>query len=165
SKDVYTSRARLEISKTICEFFTGQLDTKVLLIDNPKVTNKFTAYSRNLEVESYDSLNAIKSILDKHKEDYKLIIDISELYDYKIQDNELKAKEIDLKLQEKFPNAKVIRIKNFTKKDATEIVDFFNSSDDENTYGYQNNKYYHNEDGKCEALNENDAFQKIKTKI
>lgn len=165
SKDVYTSRARLEISKTICEFFTGQLDTKVLLIDNPKVTNKFTDYSRNLEVESYDSLNAIKSILDKHKEDYKLIIDISELYDYKIQDNELKAKEIDLKLQEKFPNAKVIRIKNFTKKDATEIVDFFSSSDDENTYGYQNNKYYHNEDGKCEALNENDAFQKIKTKI
>ena len=75
------------------------------------------------------------------------------------------AKEIDLKLQEKFPNAKVIRIKNFTKKDAVEITEFFNGKVDENTYGYQNNKYYHNEDGKCEALNENDAFQKIKTKI
>lgn len=165
SKDVYTSRARLEISKTICEFFTGQLDTKVLLIDNPNVTNKLKDYSRNLKTESYDSLKTINDLLDQHKEDYKLIIDISELYDYKIKDNELKAKEIDLKLKEKFPNAKVIRIKNFTKKNAVEITEFFKDKMDEDTYGYQNNKYYHSEDGKCEALNENDAFQKIKLKM
>ena len=162
SPDVFVTRAKLEISKTICDFFAGLLDTKVLLIDNPDITKQIKEI-RDLEIKSYSSKKELNHILKEYKQDFKLIIDISELFAYRIKSNKVTAKEVDLKLKEKYPNAKIIKIKNFNKHSMNEIEAYLNRNTED--FVYHDEKYYFSDEGKCKSTSEEKAFQKIKSKM
>lgn len=110
----YITIPKLDVVKDIYSYFAGQEDTKLLVIDNEDVINSIDHF-RNMKKASYSSIGELENILKEHKHDYKLIIDMADLYDYKVSGNEIIQEEHELRLQEMYPNSKVIKINNSTK--------------------------------------------------
>ena len=71
----------------------------------------------------------------------------------------IEVNEVDLKLNEYYPNAKIIKIKKFNKHSIDELKDFFKNNI--NTYAYFNNLYYYSEGDEYKSFDEEQAFQKI----
>ena len=160
--NTFVFRGKLKISKAICDFFTSQLDAKVLIIDNSDVIKKIER-NPDLEKKSYSTVEELNDLLKNYNQDFRLIIDISELYDYKIRNNKVESDEIDLKLQEKYPNARIIRIKNLNNHSIRELEDYLNGNED--CFAYLNKSYYYFDDGEYKSTSLKEAFQKIKSKI
>ena len=113
----YITKTKKDIVKDIYSHFAGLEDTKLLVIDNEDVIKSIDQF-RNMKKISYTGIGELKNILKEHNQDYKLIIDMTDLYDYNISDNQIVPERHELGLQEMYPNSKVIRVNkfdNFTK--------------------------------------------------
>lgn len=149
------------------KYFSGLLNTKVELIDNQETTKNddfFKQRNYNLKLIHYITISDLKKILNEQKNiPFKLIIDLSEPYEYHFTEESVKKEPIDLNLSEIFPNSRIIRIKNLSKKSLEELSTFLKTNQDYNSlYAYQNNAYHYLEDNKVTSDNLENTCSKIK---
>jgi hypothetical protein len=116
----YITKPKVDVVKDIYSYFAGQEDTKLLVIDNEDVINSIDHF-RNMKKVSYSSIGELENILKEHNQDYKLIIDITDLYDYKVSDNKITQEKYELELQKRYPNSKVIRVNDFNNITKDEV--------------------------------------------
>lgn len=145
----YITCKTFNIGVEFVKYFSGILNTKIQLIDNNDDLFKkiFPDNNSNLQFIRYNTLEELKKELECEKNiPFKLIIDLTELYNYDIIDNQIKKENINLDLKDLFPNAHVIKIKDLSKKSLKELSTFLYEYQD--LYAYSNSKYYY--------LNENE---------
>lgn len=140
-KESYIYKKGLNIGVDFLKYFIGLLNTKVELIDN-NVLKELEEQNKYIKCTKYETLEELEKIIINQKEiPFKIIIDISELFEYKINDNEILKLPYNLNLHEYFPNTHIIRITNLSTKTLGELSSFL--QDKENTYAYNQNQYYH----------------------
>ena len=114
--EAYITKPKTDIVKDLYTYFAGQIDTKLLVIDNADVITSIDNFS-NVKKVAYSSIEELEKILDDHKQDFKLIIDISDLYDYKIKNKNITQKKHELDLKTMYPNSRVIKINNICQNE------------------------------------------------
>ena len=142
----YIQKKGLKIGLDFVDYFYGLLNTKIKLIDNTeflenkKLQEKISSYNDNVKFTNYDTIEELERILNRQKEvPFKLIIDLSELYDYKIENNSIIKVSCDIKLTDFFPNSHIIKIRKLSKKSLEELSSFLKEYKDIN-YLYQDKK-------------------------
>lgn len=166
----YLYKKGLKIGLDFIKYFSGLLNTKVELIDNGEILESgnfkkiFPRKNYNLKFTDYTTTDELEKILSYQKEiPFEVIIDLSELYEYKINDGIISKESYSLKLNEWFPNSHIIRIGNLSKKRLEELSQYLkNIHDFDNLYVYQNGKYYYLENDKIESDTLENACEKIK---
>ena len=104
-------------------FFNSLLNTRIAVIDN-NFSYKGQDYDENY-VTNYSSISSLEYSLSWLKGiPFKLIIDLSNIYDYEIINNKIVTKNHDLNLEKLFPNSHIIKITNFNSTDLKLIKDF-----------------------------------------
>lgn len=163
----YLYKKGLNIGLDFIKYFSSLLNTKIELIDNKEVFENqdkkiyFPERTYNLKFVDYNSIEELKKILYWQKDiPFKIVIDLSELYDYKIINNQIEKEEVNINLKEYFPNSYIIRIPNLSTKSLEELSDFLKNTD--NLYAYQNNKYYYIENEEIKYNDLDDTCFKIK---
>lgn len=141
----YITKPSIDIVKDLYSYFAGQQDTKLLVIDNANVITSIDDFS-NIKKAAYSSIKELERILSEHKQDYKLIINISDLYEYSIEDEQIVQKKYELDLQKMYPNSRIIRINNFSNTNDDERKEILNTPSDI-SFGYTNNEYFQNVKG------------------
>ena len=102
-----------------------------------------------------------KSILKNQKDiSFKLIIDLSELYKYNISNDVISKENYDLNIRDYFPNSKIIKVSNLSKKSLEELSVYLHSFD--NHYAYQNETYYCLEDNDIKSMDLESTCNKLK---
>ena len=82
------------------------LNTKVAIIDNGFSYDDFSSKVKVINYDTLDSLN--KAISELKDANFSVVIDLTNLYKYKIVDDELISEEYRLPLGELFPNSEII---------------------------------------------------------
>lgn len=168
--ETYLYKNSLKISIDFITYFSELLNTKIELIDNSEILDKedlkkyFPKENYNLKFTDYDTIEDLEKILLQQKDiPFKIIIDLSELYKYKINNNGISKELYDLKLNEYFPNSHLIRISNLSKRKLEELSEYLNSiQTTENLYAYQNKKYYYLENNELKSDNLENTCKKVK---
>lgn len=149
------------------KYFSGILNTKVELIDNNEVllSEEFKEYfpsnNYNLKFTKYDTISELESILKNQKDiSFKLIIDLSELYKYSVENSVITKENYKLNISDYFPNSKIIKIGNLSKKSLEELSVYLHSFD--NHYAYQNETYYCLEDNDIKSMDLESTCNKLK---
>ena len=113
------------ISLNILSYFSGLLNTKVELLENHEIyqskqfQENFSDKDQNLNFKSYNTIEELKDELEKQtKISFKFIIDVSDLYEYKVDNNIIRKESVYLPLEAYFPNSKIIRISDLQQKSA-----------------------------------------------
>lgn len=113
---VYLTRALKLNSLDFLKYFTSLLDTKVALIDR-KETIERKEYKEidkdhnRIFIQDYTTLEYLETTLNQVEDiNFKLIIDLSNIYDYKISGNKVSYQEHDLELDKRFPNSHIVKI-------------------------------------------------------
>lgn len=122
-KDSYIHKKTKEIGLYLTKYFSSLLNIKVELIDNLEILenktfiNYFNDTNSNIKFQSYDTIKKLEEILTNQKNiPFKIIIDLSELYEYKIIDNKIYKENKSINLNEIFPNSYIIKTSNLTEK-------------------------------------------------
>lgn len=149
------------------KYFSGILNAKVELIDNNEVllSEEFKKYfpsnNYNLKFTKYDTINELENILKNQKDiSFKLIIDLSDLYKYNIENSIITKENYKLNISDYFPNSQIIKIGNLSKKSLKELTDYLHNFD--NHYAYQNETYYCLEDNDIKSMDLESACNKMK---
>lgn len=147
----YLYKNSLNIGVDFLKYFYGFLNTRIELIDNSTLLesanfkNAFSKENRNLKLIKYDTILELEKILSSQKEiPFKIIIDLSELYEYKISDNVISKEVYNLKLSEYFKNSHIIRINNLSRYSLKQLEEYLKKTENlNNSYAYRDNKYYY----------------------
>lgn len=165
----YLSKINSLDSIEFLKYFKDMLNTKVALIDNSSIING--NHCQKIQEEKNPNLKfwkygTIKEFLDLLKEiediPFQLIINLSELYTYKIVDNKIIKEKYQLNLKEIFPNSYIINIDEMSNVDIELITSFLKSHIDvDKQYLCRNHNYYYlekdeivetNLDGVCNIM-------------
>jgi len=166
----YLYKNGLKIGLEFVKYFSALLNTKVELIDNSEILeskdlNKyFPKENYKLKFTSYKTIDDLEKELLKQKEiPFKIIIDLSELYEYKISGDVITKEVYSLKLSEIFSNSHIIRINNLSKKGLEELSEYLKCIGAcDNIYAYQKDKYYYLENDEIKSDNLENTCSKIK---
>lgn len=155
----YLYKKSIKIGLNFINYFSGLLNTKIELIDNKEVflemkeIEEFKLENRNLKFVTYDTIDELEENLsEQRKIPFKIIIDFSDLYEYKVCNEYVSKKTYNLRLNEYFPNSHIIKIRNLTKGNLEEIVEFLKDNQNyDNLYAYQDGNYYFLENDEIKA--------------
>ena len=169
-EDSFIKQNGLEIGFDFLDYFYGLLNTKIELIDNTdflenkKFKEKVSSYNDSVKITSFDTTEElVKKLKYQTEVPFKIIIDLSELYNYNIENNTITKKENDINLNKIFPNSKIIKIKNLSKESLEELSTFLkDNTDTNNLYAYKDESYYHIEDNEINKTNLESTCNKIK---
>lgn len=120
--DTYISRKKYSDSTNFITYFSEVLNSKIAIIENRDILNNqeianLERNHNNIFFQDYNSLDTFETCLYQvEKIPFKLIIDISELYDYQIQDESILSVPHELSLKDKFPNSHIVRIRSINSK-------------------------------------------------
>lgn len=104
------------------------------------------------------NLNALRYI------PFKLVLDLSELYDYKIENGNVVASDYSLNLERLFPNSIIIRVQGFNiNKSDEEIKEYLLKYRD--AIVNRGNFYYYNSSDNVEYIDTNNMCKKLKKKL
>lgn len=109
--------------KDIIAYFYELINTKIAIIAPKDILNdeKIKEIEDNhsqVFYQDYTTLGYLDTAIYQVKNiPFKLIIDVSNLYNYEIIDNQIVSTRHNLNLQEKFPNSNIIRINPVSDKD------------------------------------------------
>lgn len=154
----------------VFNYFSNLLKTKVKILGNKKLftsnlfrksfddNNRFTSYTCYETLEDLE--DALKSL---QKVPFKLVFDLSKLFEIEIKDNAIEKKDIDLDLKKLFPEAIIIKAKNIEDLNIELLKEILYKENDENYYVYKDSEYYSLKDNNIEK----DALENIckKTKL
>lgn len=159
----YITCKTFNVGVDFVKYFSGILNTKIELIDDNDYLFKsaFPNHSSNLNFISYNTIEELEEQLQRQKHiPFKIIIDLSDLYNYDIIDSSIKKENVNLDLKELFPNAHIIKIKDLSKKSLKELSIFLHEYQE--LYAYSNNKYYYLEDNEVKFEKLEDTCFKFK---
>ena len=165
NKSFYIKKFNQPTGLIFLDYFKDLLNTKVEFINNFDYIESETIKSRkqdNVKLQGYSSNKNLESILKKEKNiPFNLIINLSDLYTFNIDNNQLNAFKYHLNLKDIFPNSKIINIHSLSDNELKNI----NSLIKEQEYAYvKGNTFYHLEDGKVITTDFEDTcntFRKI----
>ena len=150
------------LSERFAKYFLALLNTKVELIDNKKEI-KIEEDLKNIynyKYLSYRTIGELEGLLESQADiPFKLIIDLSQLSKYKIEDNKIVMEEYKLDLESLFPDSIIVTIKTLLEK-KEEINNFLIKNN--NLIVYNGNKYYSYEDKSLIGMNQKETCKKIK---
>lgn len=139
----------------VFNYFSNLLKTKVKILGNKKLftsnlfrksfdeNNRFTSYT------CYESLEDLENALNSlQKVPFKLVFDLSSLFDIEIKDDNLLKKDIYINLKKYFPNATIIKVESVEDLNLEILKEMLYKENDENYYVYKDNEYYSLNDDK-----------------
>lgn len=111
--------------------FASIPNVRIELLDNEqsfkdkKFTDKIDINKvRNIRCVSYETIEEIKKEINNEKNvPFDIIIDMSSLYDYKIDTGKIISEKVDINFKEIFPNSYVIKMDDFGNGEQLEILE------------------------------------------
>ena len=154
------NKINLNIALEILNYFFNLLNTKIELIDCKK--HQIENLSDKVKLVQYETIDNLEQILIRQQEiPFKIIIDITELYEYTFKNEKIIKKETKINLEELYPNSIIIRIKNLSNKRKEELLAYLKEYQSL-IYAYQYNKYYSYNEGTLDEQNQEEIFSRIK---
>ena len=122
---------RIPLLSDFASLFTSIPNIRIELLDNEesfkdkKFTDKIDINKvRNIRCAHYETIEELKKELDNEKDvPFDIIIDMSSLYDYKIDNEKIISEKVDINFKEIFPNSYVIKIDDFDSREQAEILE------------------------------------------
>ena len=93
---------------------------------------------------------------------FKVIIDLTDLYDYQIDDYKFSSKPYDLNLEELFPHSQIIKVPKLSSKSLQELKEFL-LSQEITTYANVDKDYYYLNENEVTKTDLEETCQNIKT--
>lgn len=117
----YITCDRIPLISDFASLFTSIPNVRIELFDNEKSfkDNNFTDKIninkvRNIRCAHYETIEELKKDLDNEMNvPFDIIIDMSSLYDYKIDNDKIISEKVDINFKEIFPNSYIIKIDDF----------------------------------------------------
>jgi len=178
----YITCDKIPISTKFAYCLTGIPRVNVEVFDNEdtflstEFKEKFEKNrSDNTRFVDYNTLEELKKKLDREENvPFDIIIDISSLYEYSIDNGQITSKKIDIDFKELFPDSYVIKIEDYGKISDKELLEILKEKfvTYNKSYGYiRKNKnalyarredFYTVEDDAISTLDVNDACKNIR---
>lgn len=127
----YITCDRIPLLPDFASLFTSIPNVRIELLDNEesfkdkKFTDKIDINKvRNMRCTSYETIEELKKELNSEKDvPFDIIIDMSSLYDYKIDNSKIISEKVDINFKEIFPDSYVIKIDDLGSKEQLEILE------------------------------------------
>lgn len=167
--DIYISRRPL-ISDTIkfIKYFLDLLNTRLAIIDGKnfikdEYLNKINT-PRNM-ILKYETIEMLETNLNSLRDiPFKLVLDFSELYNYKIENDGVKVSDYLLNLKKLFPNSVIIRVQSFNiNKSDKEVKEYLLKYRD--AIVNRGNFYYYNDSDNIECSDVDNICKQLKRRL
>lgn len=117
----YITCDRIPLLSDFASLFTSIPNVRIELFDNEKsfkdknFTDKININKLgNIRCAHYETIEELKKELDSEMNvPFDIIIDMSSLYDYKIDNDKIISEKVDINFKEIFPNSYIIKIDDF----------------------------------------------------
>ena len=131
SENQYISCDRIPLITNFASLFISIPGVRIELFGNEdtfkgkKFTDRFDINKmRNIRCVSYETVEELKREINTEKNvPFDIIIDMSTLYDYKVDSGKIIPEKIDINFKEIFPDSYVIKINDFGSKKQIEILE------------------------------------------
>ena len=148
-------------------YFSQLFNTKIAIIENPNtlIKKEFIEHEKNyyLKFYNYNNLIELNNNLSNLKSvPFKVIIDLSDLYDYQFNDKTFSSKPYDLNLKELFPRSQIIKVQNLSSKSLQKLKKFL-LSQKITTYANIDKDYYYLNQDKVTKTDLEETCENIKT--
>ena len=127
----YITCDKIPLIGDFASLFNSIPNVRIELLDNEesfkdkKFTDKIDVNKvRNMRCAHYETIEELQKELDNEKDvPFDIIIDMSSLYDYKIDNGKIISEKVDINFKDIFPDSYVIKIDDFGSKDPVEILE------------------------------------------
>lgn len=127
----YITCDRIPLLPDFASLFTSIPNVRIELLDNEesfkdkKFTDKIDINKvRNMRCTSYETIEELKKELNSEKDvPFDIIIDMSSLYYYKIDNGNIISEKVDINFKEIFPDSYVIKIDDYGSREQVEILE------------------------------------------
>lgn len=131
SEDQYITSNKIPLITNFASLFTSIPGIRIELMDNEdtfkskQFTDKLDINKmRNIRCAHYETIEELRREIDNEKNvPFDIIIDMSSLYNYKIDNCKIIPEKIDINFKEMFPNSYVIKIDDYGSKKKIEILE------------------------------------------
>lgn len=131
SENQYITSNRIPLITNFVSLFTSIPGIRIELMDNEdtfkrkKFTDKIDINKmRNIRCVSYETVEELqREVQCEMNVPFDIIIDMSSLYDYRIDDGKIIPEKIDINFKEMFPDSYVIKIDDFGSREQVEILE------------------------------------------
>ena len=147
-------------------YFSQLLNTKIAIIENTDtlIRKEYTEHQKNnyLKFYNYNTLIELNSYISNLKSvPFKVIIDLTDLYEYQFNDNTFSSKTYNLNLKELFPHSQIIKVPKLSSKSLEELKEFLLSQKN-TTYANVDKDYYYLNENEVTKTNLEETCQNIK---
>ncbi len=167
NEEIYVKKNYKSSTIDFLHFFNQLLNTKIAIIENSNTLmrkefikqekNKYLKFCNyNTLIELHNNISNLKTV------PFKLIIDLTDLYDYQFNNDVFSIKKYILNLKEFFPSCQIIKIPKLSSKSLQELKEFL-LSQKITTYANIDEDYYYINDNEVSKANLEEACQNIKS--
>ena len=146
----YITCDEIPLLPEFASLFTSIPNVRIELLDNDEVfkDKKFTDKIdvnkvRNIRCASYETTEELQRELDNEKDvPFDIIIDMSSLYDYKMDNCKIISEKVDIDFKGIFPNSYVTKIDDFGSREQLEVLEILKEKllNYNEAYGYMKTK-------------------------
>ena len=152
NQGIYVKKNYKSSTIDFLNYFSQLLNTKIAIIENTDtlIGKEYIEHQKNnyLKFYNYNNLNELNSYISNLKSiPFKVIIDLTDLYDYQVNNYMFSSSPYDLNLKELFPHSSIIKVPKLSSKSLQELKEFLL---------LQKNTTYVNVDKDYYSLNENE---------
>ena len=168
NKEIYARKDYKSITIDFLNYFSQLLNTKIAIIENKDTLkrNKFKEHKENyyyLKFYNYNTINELNNYISNLKSiSFKVIIDLTDLYEYQINDNIISSKPYNLNLKELFPHSQIIKVQKLSSKSLKKLKELLQKQKIE-TYVNIDRDYYYLNENEVTKIDLEETCQNIKT--
>ena len=168
NKEIYARKDYKSITIDFLNYFSQLLNTKIAIIENKDTLkrNKFKEHKENyyyLNFYNYNTINELNNHISNLKSiSFKVIIDLTDLYEYQINDNIISSKPYNLNLKEIFPHSQIIKVQKLSSKSLEKLKELLQTQKIK-TYVNIDRDYYYLNENEVTKIDLEETCQNIKT--
>lgn len=163
--DYYITKKNTIEENKIIEYFKNLYGVSLEIIGDEGTIDKYRNSNDSIILSEYDTIKELEMHLNFEKQvPFNLIIDLSNLFSIRLDNNKIELLNYKLYLENIFPNIPIINIHDFSKENKETMKNFLENNTN-NNYGYKSYNYYHIKNNNLEEIYPNNFCDKIKKLI
>lgn len=167
NKKIYARKDYKSSTLDFLNYFSQLLNTKIAIIENQNtlMETEYIKHKKNnsLNFYKYNTIDELNNYISYLKLiPFKVIIDLTDLYDYQIDDYKFSSRPYDLNLKELFPHSQIIKVPKLSSKSLQELKEFLLLQKN-TTYANVDKDYYYLNENEVTKTDLEETCQNIKT--
>ena len=128
--------------KSLINKFRELFNVHITIIGRKEDLEEYKKEDDSIELLSYETIEELENLLTWDRDKYDLVIDMSSLFNIKVEEGKIKPERYKINYGKFIPSAKIIKINDLSKENRNRIMEYLKENESELAYNRCINSWF-----------------------